>query len=231
MLRLGLAIRRVTKSARTMEEAAAAIVRHLQRSCVGADGSGPACPLVRFYKTHPFAALDAELQAFARARLGAEPPSPAMKCLVLLGSAGEEPAWNDRRTSRQHRAIPLPSEQIVAQAPMIAQLVLQLGLPLGAVVDPSREVLGELEGRTYNVFHVEEAAGSPFIPAQSDFVVPRGIRSVVGFGGVLGSGDLFAVIMFSRAHIRRDVADRFRTIGLDVKSAVFRFKPDEIFAP
>jgi hypothetical protein len=230
MLRCGLAVRRVTKSAASMEEAADAIVRHLHESCVGGDGTRRACPLVRFYKTHPFSDLDPALQTFARTRLGGEPPTPDMKCLVLLASAGEELAWNDRRLSRQHRAIPLPSEQIVAQAPMIAQLVTQLGLPLGALVRPSPQIVGELEGRTYNVFHVEEAAGSPYIPAQADFVVPHAIRSVVGFGGVLRTGDLFAVILFSRAHIRRDVAERFRTIGLDVKSAVFRFKPDEIFA-
>ena len=230
MLRCGLAIRRVTKSASSMEDAAAAIVRHLHEACVGGEGTGRVCPLVRFYKTHAFGDLDAELQAFARARLGDVAPTPEMKCLVLLGTAGEEAEWNDRRSSRQHRAIPLPSEQIVAQAPMIAQLVHQLGVPLGALVNPSSDVVGELEGRTYNVFHVEDAVGSPFIPAQADFVVPRGIRSVVGFGGVLRTGDLFAVILFSRVHVRRDVAERFRTIGLDVKSAVFHFKPDEIFS-
>ena len=43
-----------------------------------------------------------------------------------------------------------------------------------------------------------EAAGSPYIPAQEDFVQPVGIRSVLGFGGMLPGGDIFVVILFSR---------------------------------
>lgn len=53
----------------------------------------------------------------------------------------------------------------------------------------------DLRGKTYGVFHVAEARESAYVPAQADFVVPYGIRSVVGFGGPLATGDLFAVIL------------------------------------
>ena len=229
MLRCGLALRRETKHAATMEEAARAITRHLYDECLEG-GAGPrSCPLVRFYKTHVFAELEPALQSFARTQMPEEVPAPQMRCLVLLASAGDEPEWNDRRRSRGHQAVPLPSEQIVRRAPMIAQLIDQLGLPIEAVVQPSPEVVRELSGKSYNVFHVEEAPGSPFIPAQRDFVQPYGIRSVLGFGGLLHTGDLYAAILFSRTPIGADVASRFRTIALDVKSVVFRFKPHEIF--
>ena len=230
MLRCGLAVRRAAKGADSLEAAAGAIVRHLYEACRAAATGERQCAMVRFYKTHDYGELDPELQAFARAQLGEADVSPGMKCLVLLGTAGEEPAWNDRRASRRHRAIPLPSERFVEQAPMIAQLVRQLGLPINALVRPSQEIVGELQGKTYNVFHVEEAAGSPYIPAQAEFVVRYGVRSVLGFGGMLQSGDLFAVVMFARVPIGRDVAERFRTIALDVKSSIFLYRQAEVFS-
>jgi hypothetical protein len=118
---------------------------------------------------------------------------------------------------------------MVEQAPMVAQLVRQFGLDLDDIVSPSPEFVREMSGRSYGVFHVEDAVGSPFIPAQ-DFVERYGIRSVVGFGGSLRNADIFATIMFSRVEISAEVAERFRTIALDVKSALFNFEDDDVFS-
>ncbi len=46
-------------------------------------------------------------------------------------------------------------------------------------------------------------------------------RPAVGFGGLLRSGELFAIILFSRATIPSRSAVRFRTIALDVRSSLF----------
>ncbi len=73
------------------------------------------------------------------------------------------------------------------------------------------------------MFYVEEARGSPFIPAQAEFVERYQIESVVGFGGVLRSGELYAIILFSRDTIPARCAARFRTIALDVRSSLFAF--------
>lgn len=231
MLRCGSGLRQAAQGKATMEEAAGAIVRYFREECRDPVTGEQSCPLVRLYKTHPYDGLDPPLQAFAARLLGDTRPRPGMKCLTLLATAGAETGWNSRRASRRHRAIPLPSEQVVEQAPMIAQLIKQLGLDIAHVVSPDAQVVGELAGRTYNVFHVEEAPGSPYIPAQDDFVVPYRIRSVLGFGGLLRTGDLFAVILFSRAHIDREGADRFRNIALDVKSVLFHYGEDQVFAP
>jgi hypothetical protein len=45
----------------------------------------------------------------------------------------------------------------------------------------------------------------------------------VGFGGLLRSGELFAVILFSRHRIPARSASRFRSIALDVRSSLFSF--------
>jgi hypothetical protein len=78
----------------------------------------------------------------------------------------------------------------------------------------------DLEQRSFNVFHVPEAAGSSYIPAQQEFVIPSQIKSVLGFGGILPSGSLFAVIMFSKCPIAKDTTELFKPLALNVKMAV-----------
>jgi hypothetical protein len=46
---------------------------------------------------------------------------------------------------------------------------------------------------------------------------------------VLRTGDLFAVIMFSKVPIPEDTASRFRNIALEVKTLLFNFEEGQIF--
>lgn len=221
MLRSGIALRRAVRDCTSLESAASTIVRYFYDSCVEASTGARSCALVRFYKTHPFATLEPDLQEFAAQQLGGVDPDPAMRCLTLLGTAGDEQAWNSRHLSRGHRTIPLPSAEIVRAAPMIARLIEDLGLDIEAIVHGRDASVRTAGARTYDVFHVEQALGSAVIPAQQEFVIPYSIRSVVGFGGVLRSGEMFAVVLFSRAAITPASAIRFRTIALDIRSALF----------
>ena len=154
-----------------------------------------------------------------------------MRCLTLLATRGQESDWNDRRKSRGHAAIPLPSEKIVENAPMISQLIAQLGVDVSAIPRPEPDVIVDLAQKSYNVFHVAEARGSSYIPAQDEFVVPYGIHSVLGFGGVLPSGNLFATIMFTKTAVPRETADLFANIALAVKLAILPFDGGATFAP
>jgi len=86
-----------------------------------------------------------------------------------------------------------------------------------------------LQQKTYNVFHVPEAVGSPYVPEQKEFVIPFGIRSVLGFGGILPSGNFFAVILFAKVPISRETAELFKTVTLAVKLAVLPFDDGRIF--
>ena len=223
MLRCGRGVRRSTQSSGSLDAAADAIVRYLHTESGTTPDGNRACALVRCYRTLSYERLDKAQRAYADERLRLPTANPDMKCLTLIASVGDEGEWCSPATSRGHRVIPLPSPEIVEQAPMIAQLIRQMGLDIDMVVRPQAGIIAALEGKTYNVFHVEQALGSPYIPAQDEFVVPYGIRSVVGFGGLLRSGDLFAVIMFSRVPIAEEPASRFRTVALDVKAAFFRF--------
>ena len=183
MLRTGIALRRAVRECRTLESAAGTIVRYFFDHCVDLGSGSRTCALARFYATQPYAALEPGLQRYVADRAGMTSPPPDIRCLALLGTAGDEPSWNSRHLSRGHRAIPLPSAEIVRAAPMIARLMEDLGVDLEAVIAGTTPRQSPGEPRTYDVFHVEDARGSPVIPAQDEFVIPFAIRSVVGFGG------------------------------------------------
>lgn len=205
-----------TAAASTLEDAARAMVDLFREQLVDAEGRS-ACPLVRIYKTHPYALLGDDLRRFAQRIDPQVDRVPDVRCLVLLASRGDEPGWNDRRLSRGHQAIPLTNERAVAGAPMIVELIAQLGLDISMVVRPSLAHLLDVTDTAQNVFFVPDVPSSPVIPAQADFVAPYGIRSVIGFGGLVSSGDLFAAILFSRVPILPAVADLFKVIGLNFK--------------
>lgn len=219
-LRCSNALRRLLVGARSTESAATATCKFLYDELVDTNGAR-ACALVRCYKVHDYGMLPPDLQNFARAQLpDGEKPSPQLRCLTLMATVGDEPEWNDRKRSKGHQAIAMPTEAVIERAPMIAQLFRAFGVDLRAAIAPAPTIVRELAGRSYGVFYVPEAKGSEYIPAQ-DFVERHGIRTVLGFGGSLLSGDLFAIILFTRVHVSEDAADRFRSLALDVKSHLF----------
>ncbi|MEO5680291.1 MAG: hypothetical protein ABIS47_11550, partial [Acidimicrobiales bacterium] len=71
----------------------------------------------------------------------------------------------------------------------------------------------------YDLFFVPEAASSTSVP-DGEFVARHGIRSTVGFGGVLPSGELFAVVLFARVALSAAVAELLRSLALTVQALV-----------
>jgi hypothetical protein len=213
----------------SIEEAAQRVVEFFYRELVDDHGK-PACALVRLFKTHPYSDLGRDLQRFAAGIVPEVETVAGARCLVLLATEGEEPAWRSRHLSGGHKAIPLTSEQMVRQAPMIAQLLEQFGVPVSAVLRPNPSLMLDARDKVYNVFHVERALGSPYIVAQKEFVEPFRIASVLGFGGLLSSGDLFATIMFSRVPISAAVADQFKVVGLNLKLAMLPMMRKPVFS-
>lgn len=228
MLRCGIDIRRAVPSAESMEATARAIVEYLHETLREPAAGRPSCVLARCFVTQPYGSLPPEVQEAARGAAEGVELAAGTRCLVLLATAGERPEWNDRRASRGHRAIPLPSPDVVAQAPMIARMMSQMGVDIAALLG-SEQAGGGAE-KTYDVFYVPEAAGSEFIPAQEEFVRPFGIRSVVGFGGLLQE-EFFAFILFSREAVPAEAASRFRNVALDARIALLKHERRDVYAP
>jgi hypothetical protein len=228
MLKCSPRLREAAGEAATLENSAHRVCRFLYDELRAPTGER-ACALVRCYKTHAFGLLEPDLQQFAKRILGSEPPRSTMKCLTLLATVGQSPGWNSRHRSQGHRAIPLPSPEIVEKAPMIAQLIKEFGLELSAFLQPQAEVVKDLAGKKQGIFHVETALGSPYIPAQHEFVARYNIKSVLGFGGILPSGDLAAVILFATVVVPSSAAERFKTLALDVRSSFSKFAEGNVF--
>ena len=228
MLALSDGLTDAAREARTMEQASGSVVDYFRRNLVDKSTGEPACVLARLYKTHPFGRLEPELQDRATRAGGAEIPADA-SFLTLLATAGIEPQWNERRSSRDHQVTWLGDVESLQRLPMVAQLVEDLGFTNEEVVTIDRESFVREGERNFGVFFVPDARGSHAIPAQEDFVEPYGIRSVLGFGGLLPDGSIFSVILFCREEVPGDTADLFRSMALTVKLILLPFVFTSVF--
>ena len=227
---IGNVLRTLGSGATSMEEVADRTVRYLCSNLSDKETDQRSCVLVRFFNTYPYEKLPPDLQKFTCKVLGTSSVSPDMNCLTLLATVGDRAEWNSRANSVKYKVIPLINENSVAQIPMISRLFNQFGVEVSAVVKPAPSLIVDMEQKTYNTFYVSDAVGSPYIPAQKDFVIHYGIQSVFGFGGILISGALFAIVLFSKTHIPRETAVSFKALAPNVKQAVLPFVDGAVFA-
>jgi two-component system NtrC family sensor kinase len=230
MSKCSLALRQLGKHAESMEEAGQEITQYLYEHLIDHETQQKSCALIRLFTTPAYRELTPDLQESARRVLGNRDIPPALKCLTLLASTGDRPEWNSRHQSRGHCVVPLINQAAIAKIPMISQLIQQLGIDPSALLKPDSSLIMDLEQQIYNVFHVPEAVGSPYIPAQTQFVIPHKIKSVVGFGGFLPSGSMFAIILFLKVPTAPAALDLVRPLALSVKTTILPFDHGKIFA-
>src|SRR5690242_17260830 len=82
-------LRNLGHGATSMEEVATRVVRYFYANFFTSDKNKRAFVLARFYKTHAYSELPGDLQNFAAKLIKSNLPSPDMKCLTLLATAGE----------------------------------------------------------------------------------------------------------------------------------------------
>jgi sigma-B regulation protein RsbU (phosphoserine phosphatase) len=111
---------------------------------------------------------------------------------------------------------------------MVYELIRQIGFDEDTVLEPDPVVFHATAGRAGGVFFIDDAARSPHIPAQ-DFVDRYGIRSVIGFGGVLPSGYVFAVILFATVRVEAATADSFAPLAFAAELALLPFVESRLF--
>lgn len=192
------------KACASVEEACSVLCGELYERCRPAAGGERSLVLSRIYLSLPFPALEGGSAAFAREKFGVD-PGPTDLFLALLGTRGDDPDWCERKRSRGHRAIPL-NRQTVATVPMLARCFQQIGFDLEVVLKAEEGIHLDGVSSAFGLFHVDEALGSPFVPAQDEFVRPRGVRSVVGCGTMLPNGAVSIWIGFSRHPIAQGAA-------------------------
>lgn len=230
MSECGLALRQLGKYTNSTEEVSNRIIQYLYQNLISQDTKEKSCVLIRMFQTIPYKQLTPDLQEYASKLLNNQAFTPNLKCLTLMATAGNKAEWNSRQKSSGHQAIPLANKEAIAKIPMISQLIQQLGLEPGQVIEPDPNLLADLEQKMYNVFYVENALGSPYIPAQKSFVIPFKVKSVVGFGGLLPSGNMFVILMFLKVKVPRDTIDLLKPLALSVKLAILPFDRGNFFS-
>ncbi|MEG4581982.1 histidine kinase [Microcoleus sp. MON1_C5] len=220
MAKCSLVLRHLGRNTASMEASSQKIVNYIYRHFCDSQTGENTCALVRLFKTHPYGELEDSLQQSARRLMKGNSPAADMKCWTLLAAAGTQPQWNSRHTAAEHTAIPLVSTKLVAQMPTISEIIRQFGLDIPTFLGIERERFLQLEPAVLNIFHVSEAKGSPFIAEQNSLIIPYQVKSVLGFGGLLPSGSLFAVVMFLKVKIPPSTAEMFKDLALSVKTAL-----------
>jgi len=186
----------------------------LQQSFVNELTETPEVVLARCFISRPFASLSIEDQMLARAQYGGDEILPTSPVLVLEGSAGVVEGWNAPKQSSRYRVVPLNVPEFASRFPMFAEVLRQLQFVVAG------ESVGALDVKSVGstqVFSVNGAVGSPFIPAQDEFVVPFGIRAAVGCGGVFGEGQCFVLLLFTRVAISERAMELLRLIALSIR--------------
>ncbi len=221
MVRCGAAIRSVGVGTDTMEEAARKLVFYFRDHLVNKTTRERSCPLVQFYKTYRYEDLDMTLRQSVQDTLGTQTPHPDTRILTLLSTTGTKSQWNLREYFLG--AVPLVSERGTKQFPLISQLAHQCGFKMGGLCKSDPDIIVNPGQKTYNVLHIADAIGNRYLPNQERFVIPYGIKSVIGFGGLLPYGDLFSLLLFSQAPISRETASLFNPLVLCVKVAILPY--------
>lgn len=216
-------LRQLGEQSRSLRDVAARTVRYLYSNLGDPETGIRDCVLVRCFKTVSFGRLDPATQQIAREKLGGITPFPDLKCFALMATAGEQPNWNQVELSHRYRVIPMVNAEFVKQFPMFSQLLHQFGVTGPFDVTPRGEWLVDVEEKTYNVFYVPDAVDTPYVPVQEEFVQKYGVKSVLCFGGMLPSRDLFAVILFSRTPVPRDTATLCKSLALSMKTSLLAF--------
>ena len=220
---VGVHLRKIGEGKATLEDASQAVARFFHDQFRDPATGGSAFVLARCYQVQPLHELTPVLASYAREGFPNQQLDERTQCLTLLGTFGDQPEWQRRERSRGHRAIPLLDENALTNLPMVARLTEALGLRAAEVVRPDPAFLRERDREGFNVFYVDEASGSPYIPAQDQFVTPFGVRSVIGFGFVLPPDRIFTTILFARSHVSSHTADLFKTVALSLKLGLLRF--------
>jgi two-component system NtrC family sensor kinase len=184
------------RACRSVEQACALLSQELYQRCVCGEPAAPSLVLSRIYLSLPFSALDPESQSFAHKESGS-PQGPNDPFLTLLGTWGDEPSWRSRTASQGHRAIPL-NRDTLASAPMLARCFQQIGFNTDKILRAEDGIHVEGVASSFGLFYVENAQGSPFVPAQAGFVLPYHVRTVIGCGTMLLNGAVSIWIGFTR---------------------------------
>jgi hypothetical protein len=193
-------LRAEARKGRSLQECCQALMEHFQAAFADS------IILARTYATIPYELLPAPDRDFVKATVDRQGAGDLLEektpVLSLMGTAGVLPQWRRRYDSRGHLAIPLLSEDFVAEIPMLASLIQQLGSSSSWF---QKHTGPDTQTNSFGVFtdtffvadaaQSTDSAGRLMIPAQ-DFVQEHNIHTVFGVGGEFVTEGVIVVSIF-----------------------------------
>ena len=180
--------------------------------------------------------MPSDIQAYINGKESWGSISKQNQYLTLLGYWGDLEEWKNRIHSKNYKAFPLNDPHVLDKFPMLSAVFSQIGFELPENVVPDNSILIKERHKKLKLFCVEEAKGSKFIPKQAEFVEPFSVESVFGFGGVYPTGNIYAIIVFSREKILKQDASvylslnpaiKWATLGYDIMGNIFKMQKNE----
>lgn len=178
-----------------------AVIQHVLRDVYGYFVDDKGQPLFALMRSFRLCSSD-QLPPESRS----DPNAANAQWLALMGTVGQEAAWNDRLQSRGHRILSTGA----FETPMLKAAFEQLSLSqyhTGTLVEAPRDMVTIRESISFTrCFYVQHAPGNPNIVDQQTFVIPYGIQSVFGVGCQFVSHSFHITLFFSKVPLaRRDV--------------------------
>jgi hypothetical protein len=195
--------------------------------------------LARSFVTIPYKLLPEENQQFVQSLAQQNGVENLLHeetiVLSLLGTSGIKSSWNDRRMSQGHIGIPLISPEFIDSIPMVARLLKELEVDLGALDIPDMSFVerGQAAG-WISVFYVQDAAtatdhqGRNIIPAQ-DFVRENGIKTIFGLGGIYADGTIISLLVFTKDAMEREIIEAYTPLVTSIRVATADLVQNKMF--
>ncbi len=164
--------------------------------------------LVRFYRIEKYDNLPPDLRAKAKADWP--------YAIALVGTYGDEVAWCARQKSKGHQVLDAEST-----APMMRAAIQSIGLTGGPAT--SEALAMQQDAALSKYFYVPDAIDSPYVPAQDEFVLPYGIKSVIGFGIRFLSRCAYMALCFSKVSLAETDVEKFVSLLPFVSTSLAAF--------
>ncbi|GJQ49902.1 histidine kinase [Candidatus Kuenenia stuttgartiensis] len=206
-----------------MEESVQEATKLFYNSFVTGNGSS-SFALVHVFKSCFYQELPDDVQSYIQNKVTTKSIVSQSRYLTLLGTCGDLDAWCDRKKSGNHIAFPMDEPQLSHKYPMIAALLTQIGEYPLCEVNAGIDFLKNDQHKNYGLYCIEDAGDMMSIPDQTNFVNTHSIKSVVGFGGKFSSGNVYAIIIFSKELIRKNTAKSFLAINPAIKQIMLPFE-------
>ena len=182
----------------------------------------PTLALARIFVVLPYD----DLKPVDRHELGNRIPIDAPRYLTLVGTIGKNEEWNRRERSRNHRVIPLPqTAEELESIPMLAEMFRRMDVDYRRIVNPAS--FSDIQQMIEGYMLEERAEGSPFIPAQEDFVEPYGVKSELGYGGFLPSGAVYTCFLFFTAPLSQAEANKLKVISAAIQQTLLPYDAEK----